>query len=280
VLIALESATRLLEPVERTLLNVVAPLVFVAEIPYLLSDEVGDVVATREGLLERNADLERRVLELSQVSQQYMALKAENERLRALLGSRARLPSEVLISEIVGVVPAPGTHMVVLDKGADDDVRLGDAVIDAQGLFGQVVDVGGYTSRVMLITDPNHAVPVQVNRNGVRSIAGGTGQLDLLQLENVAVTADIREGDLLETSGLGGRFPPGYPVGYVESVAIEPTAAFASVAVRPLAELDRSRHVLVVLSQDELELESVDGPAEGEAPPVPEEQPMDPETAS
>jgi len=274
VLIALESTTRLLEPVERTLLNVVAPLVFVAEIPYLLSDEVGDVVATREGLRERNAQLERRVLELSQVSQQYMALKAENERLRALLGSRARLPSEVLISEIVGVVPAPGTHMVVLDKGAADDVRLGDAVIDAQGLFGQVVDVGGYTSRVMLVTDPNHAVPVQVNRNGVRSIAGGTGQLDLLQLENVAVTADIRQGDLLETSGLGGRFPPGYPVGYVESVAIEPTAAFASVAVRPLAELDRSRHVLVVLSQDELELEPLDGPAEGEAPPPgPEEQP-------
>lgn len=271
MLIALESTTRLLEPVERTLLNVVAPLVFVAEIPYLLSDEVGDVVATREGLRVRNAELERRVLELSQISQQFMALKAENERLRALLGSRARLPSEVLISEIVGVVPAPGTHQVVLDKGAEDDVRLGDAVIDAHGLFGQVVEVGGYTSRVMLVTDPNHAVPVQVNRNGVRSIAGGTGQLDLLQLENVAVTADIRQGDLLETSGLGGRFPQGYPVGYVESVAIEPTAAFASVAVRPLAELDRSRHVLVVLSRDELELESLDGPAEGQAPAAPEQ---------
>jgi rod shape-determining protein MreC len=259
--------------VERTLLNVVAPLVFVAEMPYLLSDEVGDVVATREGLRERNAELERRVLELSQISQQYMALKAENERLRALLGSRARLPSEVLISEIVGVVPAPGTHQVVLDKGAEDDVRLGDAVIDAHGLFGQVVEVGGYTSRVMLVTDPNHAVPVQVNRNGVRSIAGGTGQLDLLQLENVAVTADIRQGDLLETSGLGGRFPQGYPVGYVESVGIEPTAAFASVAVRPLAELDRSRHVLVVLSQDELELESLDAPAEGQAPAAAPDQP-------
>lgn len=271
MLIALESTTRLLEPVERTLLNVVAPLVFVAEIPYLLSDEVGDVVATREGLRVRNAELERRVLELSQISQQFMALKAENERLRALLGSRARLPSEVLISEIVGVVPAPGTHQVVLDKGAEDDVRLGDAVIDAHGLFGQVVEVGGYTSRVMLVTDPNHAVPVQVNRNGVRSIAGGTGQLDLLQLENVAVTADIRQGDLLETSGLGGRFPQGYPVGYVESVAIEPTAAFASVAVRPLAELDRSRHVLVVLSRDELELESLDGPSEGQAPAAPEQ---------
>ncbi len=229
----------------------VAPLILIAEIPYLVGDEVGDVVATRGGMLRRNAELERRVLELSQVSQQFMALKAENERLRALLGSRARLPSEVLISEIIGVTPGPGTHRVLLDKGAGDDVRLGDAVIDAGGLFGQVVEVGGYTSRVMLITDPNHAVPVQVNRNGVRSIAGGTGQLDLLQLENVSVTADIREGDLLETSGLGGRFPPGYPVGVVDAVVIEPTAAFASVSVRPLAELDRSRHVLVVLTPAE-----------------------------
>lgn len=246
---------------ERVLLNVVAPLVFVAEIPYLISDEVGDVVSTREGLIERNAALERRVLELSQVSQQFMALKAENERLRALLGSRARLPAEVLISEIVGVVPAPGTHQVMLDKGAGDDVRIGDAVIDAHGLFGQVVDVGSFTSRVMLVTDANHAVPVQVNRNGVRSIAGGTGRLDVLQLENVAVTADIREGDLLETSGLGGRFPPGYPVGYVDAVLIEPTAAFASVSVRPLAELDRSRHVLVVLSRDEAQTEALQAEA-------------------
>ncbi|HEX7034387.1 MAG TPA: rod shape-determining protein MreC [Pseudomonadales bacterium] len=258
VLIALESTTRLLEPARAVLLSVVAPLQVIAELPYLLSDEVGSVVATREGLRERNAELERRVLELSQVSQQYMALKAENERLRALLGSRARLPAEVLIAEIISVLPAPATHQVVLDKGTNDDVQLGDAVIDAHGLFGQVVEVGRYTSRVLLITDPNHAVPVQVNRNGVRSIAGGTGALDALQLENVSVTADIRQGDLIETSGLGGRFPPGYPVGYVDAVVIEPTAAFATVTVRPLAQLDRSRHVLVVLASESLDLRGRD----------------------
>ncbi len=232
-----------------TLEGVVAPLRVAAEFPYLISDEVGDVFATREGLLRRNAELERRVLELSQVSQQFLALKAENDRLRALLGSRSRLPAEVLIAEIIGVVPGPGTHQVILDKGEQAEVRVGHPVIDAQGLFGQVVEVGPMTSRVLLITDVNHAVPVQVNRNGVRSIAGGTGELDALQLENVAVTTDIREGDLLETSGLGGRFPPGYPVGYVNSVLVEPTAPFASVRVRPLAQLDRSRHVLVVLAR-------------------------------
>jgi len=265
VLIVLESTTRLLDPVRGALMAVAAPLQVVAELPYLLSDEVGDVIASRESLRQRNEELERRVLELSQISQQYMALKAENERLRALLGSRARLPAEVLIAEIISVLPAPGTHQVVLDKGTNDDVELGDAVIDSEGLFGQVVEVSGFTSRVMLITDPSHAVPVQVNRNGVRSIAGGTGAPDLLQLENVSVTADIREGDLLETSGLGGRFPPGYPVGYVDAVVIEPTAAFAAVSVRPLARLDRTRHVLVVLASESIDLHGpeVEPDAEG-----------------
>jgi rod shape-determining protein MreC len=249
VLIALESTTRLLEPVRGPLSNLVVPLQMIAALPYLVTYEVGDVVATRDDLAGRNAELERQVLELSVISQQFQALRMENERLRALLGSRSRLPQEVLIAEIIGVIPSPTTHQVILDKGARSDVRLGDPVIDAHGLFGQVIEVNQFTSRIMLVTDTNHAVPVQVNRNGVRSIAGGTGQFDALQLENVSVTADIQQGDRLETSGLDGRFPPGYPVGYVDRVTIEPTAAFANVAVRPLAQLDRSRHVLVVLAR-------------------------------
>lgn len=245
----------------------------IAALPYLVSGEVGDVVATRDTLSSRNTDLQRQVLELSQIAQQYQALKTENERLRALLGSRARLPEQVLIAEIIGVVPAPTTHQVILDKGTDAQVRQGDPVIDAHGLFGQVVEVNRFTSRIMLITDVNHAVPVQINRNGVRSIAGGTGQFDVLQLENVSVTADIQQGDRLETSGLGGRFPSGYPVGYVDRVSIEPTAAFANVQVRPLAQLDRSRHVLVVLSRPSA-ADLLEEPDEqpGEAP-VPSSEP-------
>ena len=129
--------------------------------------------------------------------------------------------------------------------------RIGQAVIDSEGLFGQIVEVDRATSRVLLITDASHAVPVQVNRNGVRSIAAGSGQLDLLVLENVPISADIVQGDLIETSGLGGRFPQGYPVGYVEAVLVEPTASYAEVSVRPTALLDRSRHVLVVLEEAE-----------------------------
>jgi rod shape-determining protein MreC len=247
VLVALEATTRLLEPVRGALGTLLVPLQTIASLPYRVGHQVGDTFATRDSLVSRNAELERQMLELSLISQQYQALKTENERLRALLGSRARLPEEVLIAEIIGVTPSPATHQVILDKGASADVRPGDPVIDAHGLFGQVVEVNRFTSRVMLVTDANHAVPVQVNRNGVRSIAGGTGQFDMLHLENVSVTADIQQGDRLETSGLDGRFPSGYPVGYVDSVVVEPTAAFANVAVRPLAHLDRSRHVLIIM---------------------------------
>jgi len=218
----------------------------VAESPYMLGDAVGDVISTRDELMERNQLLERKVLELSQVSQQYVALKSENDRLRGLLGSQGRLPYEVLIAELVGVIPDPNTFQIIIDKGADAGIELGQAVLDAQGLFGQIVEVGRFTSRVLLITDRDHAVPVRVNRSGARAIAGGTGDIDSLVLESVSVAADIVEGDLIETSGLGGRFPPGYPVGTVISMVVEATSTYAQVLVRPTAQLNRSRHVLVI----------------------------------
>ena len=196
------------------------------------------------------------MLRMSEMSQQFVALRAENDRLRRLLGSQAQLPYEVLIAELVGIVPNPNTFQVIIDKGADADLVAGQAVLDAQGLFGQIVEVGEFTSRVLLITDADHAVPVQVNRNGVRSIAGGSGALDRLELENVPVSADIIEGDLIETSGLGGRFPAGYPVGVVQSVVVQSTATYAQVTVAPSALLDRSKHVLVVFKPvDEIDVE-------------------------
>ena len=256
VLVTLDINTRLLEPLRTMVGTVVSPLQLVAESPYLAASEVGEVIASRDTLQGKNAELTQRVLELTQLSQQYQSLKTENERLRELLGSRARLPAEVLVAELVGVVPAPNTFQIIIDKGSDAGVAVGQAVIDAEGLFGQIVEVDRFTSRVLLIVDVSHAVPVQVNRNGVRSIAGGTGRLDALELENVPVTADIREGDLLESSGLGGRFPRGYPVGLVTSVLVEATRPYARVMVRPLAQLDRSRHVLVVFDPEQEALQA------------------------
>ena len=249
IFVTLELSTRLLQPLRSSLVTLVSPLQVIAETPYLLGDSVGEVVASRESLMDDNARLQRRILELSQISQQCLSLRQENSRLRELLGSRARLPTEVLIAELVGVVPGVGTHQVIIDKGTEAGVAIGQPVIDAQGLFGQVVEVGRFTSRVLQITDVSHALPVQINRNGIRSVAGGSGRRDALELENVPITADIREGDLVETSGLAGRFPVGYPVGYVSSVVIDDRSAYASVTVRPSALLDRSRHVLLLFAQ-------------------------------
>ncbi|MDA1076676.1 MAG: rod shape-determining protein MreC [Proteobacteria bacterium] len=258
LLVTLETATRLLEPVRSGIASVVAPIQLIAHLPYSIGEGVGDVVASQDSLLSENQQLERRVLELSQVSQQFLALKAENERLRELLSSRARLSAEVLIAELVSVIPAPDTHQIIIDKGSSSGVYPGQAVIDSEGLFGQVVEVGAFTSRVLLITDIRHALPVEVNRSGVRSIAGGTGRIDQLVLEHVPVTADIREGDLVVSSGLGGLFPRGYPVGRVESVLVMSTQSFAQITVRPSAALDRSRHVLLIFDRQ----------GQGEAPAV------------
>ena len=246
LLLALETSTGLLQPLGETVEGVASPIYLIAESPYLLGDQVGESLTTHGQLRERNLALQRQILELTHISQQFVALKAENDRLRQLLGSQGRLPYEVLIAEVVGIVPSTGSFQVIIDKGADAGLVEGQAVLDADGLFGQVLTVAPFTSRVLLITDRNHAVPVQVNRNGVRSIAGGTGLMDRLELENVPVSADIVEGDLIETSGLAGRFPSGYPVGTVASVIVEPTSAYAEVIVQPRAQLDRSRHVLVI----------------------------------
>ncbi len=263
VLVSLEISTGLLKPTRAVLETIVSPIYIVAESPYLLGGELSEQLSSHAGLREQNTELRRQILELSHVSQQFLALKSENDHLRQLLGSQARLPHEVLIAEVVGVIPRPLSFQLVIDKGADAGLSEGQAVLDAQGLIGQIISVSSYTSRVLLVTDPDHAVPVQNNRNGIRSIAGGTGDLGGLVLESVPISADIVEGDLLETSGLAGRFPSGYPVGRVSSVVVEPTSAYAQVVVIPSANLDRTRHVLVIFDQRQAEL---DTPAADEMP--------------
>ncbi len=246
LLLTIDVNSRLLQPMRSVLATIVSPIYVIAESPYQVSREARTTLSTRESLMSENAQLEQRNLELSTVALQFVALREENARLRQLLGSRQRLGAEVLVAELIGVVPSPNTFQVEVDKGADDGVFVGQAVIDAEGLFGQVVEVAQFSSRVMLVIDAAHAVPVQVNRNDFRSIAAGTGRTDRLELEYVPVTADVRVGDLLVSSGLGGHFPRGYPVGVVTAVVVDPTMTYAQVSARPSAALDRSRHVLLV----------------------------------
>ncbi len=194
-------------------------------------------------------------------SHKMSSLQAENVRLRSLLNSTAILRDDVLVAELIGVSPDPVRHQVVLNKGSSDGVFIGQPLIDAFGLMGQVIEVGSSHARVLLITDSTHSLPVQINRNGVRAIAEGSGELGVLEIHHVSATTDIREGDLLVSSGLGGRFPVGYPVGEVVSIERDPGLPFTRVLAQPSAQLDRSRHVLLVFTGDRTE-PAVAAPAE------------------
>ena len=169
-------------------------------------------------------------------------------RLRELLNSAALVDEQVLVGELIGVDPNPFTHRILIDKGSRDGVTLGQPVLDARGLMGQVVEVMPYTARVLLLTDTTHSIPVQINRNGLRAIAVGTGNPERLELRHVADTADIKEGDLLVSSGLGQRFPAGYPVAVVKEVIHDSGQPFAVVRAVPTAALNRSRYLLLVFS--------------------------------
>ena len=204
-----------------------------------------DYFASRKALREENARLRQANLVVEAQAQRLAAVLAENSRYRALLNSAALIESDIMVAEIISVTADPARHMLVIDKGSRDGVRKGQPLLGAKGLMGQVVLVGVNTSRAMLITDATHAVPVQVNRNGVRALIEGIGDIDQLIVRHVAATTDIEIGDQLVTSGLGGRFPPGYPVAEVVAIEGEPGAAFATVIAQPSAHLDRGRHVLL-----------------------------------
>jgi rod shape-determining protein MreC len=220
----------------------------VADIPARIGDWGDEHIRSRSRLLEDNERLRRENLVLQGRSHQMASLQAENIRLRALLNSTAMLRDDVLVAELIGVSPDPVRHQVVLNKGESDGVFVGQPLIDAAGLIGQIVEVSAGNSRALLITDATHSIPVQVNRNGVRAIAEGTGALDALEIHHVSATTDIQEGDLLVTSGLGGRFPVGYPVAVVTLVERDPGQPFARVLATPSAAMDRSRHVLLVFT--------------------------------
>ena len=251
ILMNVEANSRLLDSFRSAVSLVVYPIHILAETPYLFVTETTEFFTSRTILREENKLLRDRAVRAQHIAQQIDVLSRENSRLRELLGSKSRLTTEVLVAELIFVGRTPLRHEVVIDKGSAEGIYEGQAVIDAEGLYGQIVEISVISSRVLQLTDVRHAVPVEVVRTGIRAIAAGTGKFDRLELENLSVNADIREGDLLVTSGLGGRFPPGYPVGHVDSVHLERTEAYISVTARPSARLNRSRHVLAVFQEDE-----------------------------
>ncbi len=236
-----------LDSVRGGLSVLVYPLQWLVDLPGSTSEWFRESLSTRRELQEENASLRTQQLLLNTQLQKLESLEAENRRLRALLDSSFQVGKRpMLIAGLLSVDMDPYRHQIELNKGTLDHLFEGQPLLDSQGVMGQLIHVGPFTATAMLITDPSHAIPVQVNRNGLRTIALGTGAIDRLELPHIPDNADIRVGDLLVTSGLGGRFPPGYPVAEVVDVEQDPGRAFSHVTARPRALLDRSREVLVV----------------------------------
>jgi len=229
------------------------PVYVVVQAPYNLWNWVSGSFTDRARLREHNEQLTEELRQARIRLLQFDSLNEENRRLRAIRQASAGLAERTQLANIMHVDVDPFRHRVRIDKGAGDGVFRGQPIVDAFGIVGQVVSVDQYSATIILISDNQHAVPVQVNRNGIRSIAVGTGDVGKLILPYLTVQSDVRVGDLLVSSGLDGIFPAGYPVAVVSRIETVPSATFATVEARPLAQLDRDREVLLLWSEEPTE---------------------------
>jgi len=236
------------------------PVFHVVAWPGKAIQSLGRQVRARNELIEENQQLQEQLLVMSGAVQTQAALEQENKRLRELLAATRGRGYDFHFAEMQRVDLDPFSHKVWIDRGVDDGIFIGQAVIDGLGIVGQVEDIHRHFATVRLISDPDHALPVQINRTGLRTVAYGSGQTSHLLMPNVPLQADVSPGDMIVTSGLGDRFPPGFPVGEVERVERISGETFATVYMRPFAALDRGREVLLIQPLE---------PAE----PLPAEQP-------
>ncbi|PHM39720.1 rod shape-determining protein MreC [Xenorhabdus mauleonii] len=246
ILIVVDSRLGVFNKVRNYMDTAVSPFYFLANGPRQFLDGISESLASHSQLDAENRAL-RNELRLQNSKLLLLGqLKHENARLRELLGSPLRSDEHMMVSQVISGGMDPYRDQVVIDKGAKDGVYEGQPVISDRGVVGQVISVSQLSSRVLLICDTTHALPVQVLRNDIRVIANGTGCTDDLQLEPLPSDTDIRVGDVLVTSGLGGRFPEGYSVAVVSSVKIDNQRAHAVIQARPLAELRRLRYLLLL----------------------------------
>jgi rod shape-determining protein MreC len=229
-----------------TLGTLVTPIIYLAEIPAEFSAWGGESLVTRSHLRQENQKLKDESVILRAQLQKFIALQAENARLRNLLGTENETLERRLLAEIIEIDNDPFSLNFTINKGSLNDVYVGQTVIDAQGVVGQVTSVTPVTARVLMITDVSHGIPIRVARNNVRSIAAGSGRINQLFLRNVTDTTDIKVGDTLVSSGLGQKFPIGYPVATVTDVRHDPGKAYAIIFAKPTARLEEIASVLLV----------------------------------
>jgi len=235
------------------------PVYWVADIPTRISFLIDDVFVSRTDLLEENEQLREELLVAQRELQLMESLASENSRLRDLRAATQVIAGEVLPAEIINVSPDPFSKRVLINKGSEDGVFIGQALLDANGLMGQVEEVLPFTSWVLLITDSHHVTPVEVNRNGERALARGSRTTaSELELEFVTQTQDMLAGDLLVSSGMGQVYPKNYPVAEIISVYSDPGQDFATVVAKPLAQMASTRHVMLVFTNEETVLPEVE----------------------
>ena len=230
--------------------SLVSPLQYLATAPKRMMTWTAENLTSRQDLIEQNQRYKVDELLLREQLMQLSMLEKENTRLRSLLASPVRKETRKMVAEVIAVDSDPYTHQVVINRGANDGVYEGQPVVDEKGIVGQIQNVGTISSRVILITDVTHAVPVRVSRNGIRMIANGTGHIDTLIHNFVPHSTDVRTGDVLVTSGLGGKYPEGYPVSTIIKINQDETRAFAQLYSKPVAEIDRLRYLLLLWTDE------------------------------
>lgn len=232
------------------LTTLVSPIQYLASLPEELLDATSKYAATKQSLLDENQKLRELQLIQNEQLQRYGLIVSENAKLRALLQTNARVEADKTVAEIMAVASNPFSQYVLIDKGTVDDVYQSQPVLDDLGVVGQIISVGTTNSRVILITDQTHATPIRVLRNDVRGILHGTGELSRMEMLNLPHGTDIKVGDQLITSGLGQIFPDGYPVAEVTALLPDESQPFMRVMAKPIAKLDRLKHVLLLWPND------------------------------
>ncbi len=251
LLLVIDHRDNHLDTLRKAIGATVYPLRVVVDAPVSLWLWTQDSTASRNQLQVENARLNTERLLTKARLQRYSALEAENARLRVMLEARTQVRDQVRVAEIMSASSNPFRHVLVVDKGTRDGVYDGQTLVDANGVVGQIIEAGVLSSQSILISDPDHALPVEVNRTGLRTIAVGTGDYERLDLPFLPNNADIVQGDLLVTSGLGGAFPAGYPVAIIDSITRIPQEPFAVVTAKPAAALNQIREVMLIWSSVE-----------------------------
>jgi rod shape-determining protein MreC len=245
-ILAIDHRTRLLMPARTGLSMLVAPVQWIAQIPVRVSRAVDTMLSTDENETLAYDRLYQEYTQLKADLLRMRSLELENTSLRELLQASRRMQEHVEMAELLEVGLEPYRHRVIVNRGISSGVYVGQPVIDSEGVMGQVTDVMPMQSVVMLITDLGHAIPVQIERSGLRTVAYGSGSADELRIPYLTQNSDVRVGDMLMSSGLGGRFPNGYPVAVVQQIQVVTGEAFLAVTAKPVAKVNKARHVLLL----------------------------------